>query len=491
MFENIIYQDMEYFDLPENGVGAMVSHLSQAPSNLLEFIGLNSALLLIVLIMLVSSAVTALIFGWKLALVAICTIMVPVVGMGYGRLKMEIRLEEATDRLFSDSAATASEAVTSIRTVASLALEQHVINRYQAQLRNITRRSSTMLFTANLFFAIAQAIEFAAMALALWYGARLLSAGEYSTTQFFTVFIAVIFAAEASVQFIAYSTSMSKARAGANHILWLRSQQPRIGKHDRCSSTSTTTEKPNDESLAFALDEVEFAYSSRPKNKIIKDLDIQINQGDFVAFVGASGCGKSTIVSLLERFYEPVAGRVRHHGQDINTICPRRYREQIAYVQQEPTLFQASVRDNILLGTVNSATEAELEAACRQSNIWDFVSSLPEGLDTDCGAGGTRLSGGQRQRVSIARALIRQPQVLLLDEATSALDTESEKLVQQAIAEASTGRTTLAIAHRLSTIKDADKIFVLHQGRIVEQGSHVELIRQQGIYFRLCQSQSL
>jgi ATP-binding cassette subfamily B (MDR/TAP) protein 1 len=490
MFKNTIYQDMEYFDQPENGTGAIVSRLSQAPANLLELIGITSALLLIVLIMLVSSAITAIVFGWKLGLVAIFTIMMPVVGMGYCRLKMEIQLEEATERLFSDSAATASEAVSAIRTVASLALEQHIIDRYQSQLKNITKRSSKMLLTTNLFFAVAQAIEFAAMALALWYGARLMSYGEYSTNQFFTVFIAVVFAAEGSVQFIAYSTSLSKARAGANEILWLRSQNPRIGMHDHCSQTHSNEKEPKD-SATFELEKVEFAYSTRPENTIIKGLDIEVHPGEFVAFVGASGCGKSTVVSLLERFYEPSAGKIKHHNQEVKDYCPRKYRDGIAYVQQEPSLFDTSVRENILLGTVNTASEAEVEAACRQANIWDFVSSLPEGLETACGAGGTRLSGGQRQRISIARALIRQPQVLLLDEATSALDTESEKLVQAAIAQASTGRTTIAIAHRLSTIKDADRIFVLNQGTVVEQGTHVELIEQKGVYYRLCQSQSL
>lgn len=490
MFNNIIYQDMEYFDQPENGTGAIVSRLSQAPANLLEFIGLNSALLFIVLVMLVSSAITAIIFGWKLALVAIFAIMVPVVGMGYCRLRMEIKLEEATERLFSDSAATASEAVSAIRTVASLALEQHVIDRYQSQLRNITKRSSKMLLTTNLFFAVAQAVEFAAMALTLWYGARLMSYGEYSTNQFFTVFTAVVFAAEGSVQMIAYSTSLSRARAGANEILWLRTQHPRIGMHDWCLQISDDEKEPK-ELATFELEKVEFAYSTRPKNTIIKELDIQIHPGEFVAFVGASGCGKSTVVSLLERFYEPSAGRIKHHNKELREYCPRKYRDGIAYVQQEPSLFDTSVRDNILLGAVDLATDAEVEAACRQANIWDFVSSLPEGLETGCGAGGTRLSGGQRQRISIARALIRQPKVLLLDEATSALDTESEKLVQAAIAQASTGRTTIAIAHRLSTIKDADKIFVLNQGTVVEQGTHLDLIKKQGIYFKLCQAQSL
>ncbi|KAI4730273.1 multidrug resistance protein, partial [Aureobasidium sp. EXF-10728] len=490
MFKNIIYQDMEYFDQPENGTGAIVSRLSQAPANLLEFIGLNSALLLIVLIMLVSSAITAIIFGWKLALVAIFTIMVPVVGMGYCRLRMEIRLEEATERLFSDSAATASEAVSAIRTVASLALEQHIVERYQSQLRNITKRSSKMLLTANLFFAVAQAVEFAAMALTLWYGAHLMSDGEYSTNQFFTVFIAVVFAAEGSVQMIAYSTSLSKARAGANEILWLRSQHPRIGMHDQCRQVPDS-EKGQEDSATFGLEKVEFAYSTRPDDTIIKGLNIDVHPSEFVAFVGASGCGKSTVVSLLERFYEPSAGKIKHRHKELREYCPRKYRDGIAYVQQEPSLFDTSVRDNILLGTVDTATDADVEAACRQANIWDFVSSLPEGLETGCGAGGTRFSGGQRQRISIARALIRQPRVLLLDEATSALDTESEKYVQASIAQASTGRTTIAIAHRLSTIKDADRIFVLSQGIVVEQGTHADLIKQKGVYYKLCQSQSL
>jgi ATP-binding cassette subfamily B (MDR/TAP) protein 1 len=162
-------------------------------------------------------------------------------------------------------------------------------------------------------------------------------------------------------------------------------------------------------------------------------------------------------------------------------------------VQQEPSLFDTSVHDNILLGAVNSGIDPELEAVCRQANIWDFdfVSFLHEGPEAGCGAGGTRLSGGQRQHISIARALFHQPKVLLPDEATSALDTESEKLVQAAIAQASSGRTTIAIAHRLSTIKDADRIFLLNQGTVVEQGDHHGLIQQRGVYSKLCQLQSL
>jgi ATP-binding cassette subfamily B (MDR/TAP) protein 1 len=206
------------------------------------------------------------------------------------------------------------------------------------------------------------------------------------------------------------------------------------------------------------------------------------------------------MVSLLERFYDPTSGAINIDGSaPLTEISPRLYRNRIALVQQEPTLFPDSIRENITAGLDVSPEEQALvrddavEAACRAANAWDFLSSLPDGLNTLCGQGGSQLSGGQRQRIAIARALIRNPSIILLDEATSALDTESEIVVQKALmdAAASGDRITIAVAHRLSTIKDADKIFVFYQGRIVEAGTHVELIRQNGMYKQMCDAQSL
>jgi ATP-binding cassette, subfamily B (MDR/TAP), member 1 len=224
-----------------------------------------------------------------------------------------------------------------------------------------------------------------------------------------------------------------------------------------------------------------------------------------VAVVGASGCGKSTVVAILERFYDPSTGSIRIDGNALNELNPRLYRRIVALVQQEPTLFQGSIRDNIALGVDDtiaddsiidpgpSVPDSQIEAALRAANAWDFVSSLPDGLATAAGPNGTQLSGGQRQRIAIARSLIRNPKILLLDEATSALDTESEKIVQGALAEAAKAgdRITVAVAHRLSTIKDADLICVFHGGKIVEKGTHEELVALGGMYRKMCEAQNL
>ena len=213
------------------------------------------------------------------------------------------------------------------------------------------------------------------------------------------------------------------------------------------------------------------------------------------------------MISLLERFYDPTSGSVMIDGDDcLADINPRLYRRNVALVQQEPTLFPGSIRENISMGIDSRTTTQEgdekhsdspddsvIEAACRAANVWDFVSSLPEGLGTLCGTGGSQLSGGQRQRIAIARALVRDPRVILLDEATSALDTESERIIQEALMRAATtgNRITIAVAHRLSTIQRADVIYVFDQGRIVEQGTHHELMRRGGRYAELVNLQSL
>ena len=210
-----------------------------------------------------------------------------------------------------------------------------------------------------------------------------------------------------------------------------------------------------------------------------------------MAFVGPSGHGKSSLISLLERYYNPTSGSIQLDGSDIRDMSLASYRSHLSLVQQEPVLYQGTIRENIALGLKEEATEERIYEACRQANIFDFVSSLPDGLTTSCGSRGSLFSGGQRQRIAIARALIRRPRLLLLDEATSALDTESERIVQEALDQAKDGRTTVAIAHRLSTIKHSDRIFVLVGGRVREQGTHEELLQRRGIYYEMCLGQAL
>lgn len=251
---------------------------------------------------------------------------------------------------------------------------------------------------------------------------------------------------------------------------------------------------------SYELDELTFSYPLAPGNRVLKGVSLTINPGQFVAFVGASGCGKSTMISLLERFYDPTSGQiVIDRTNNLADLNPRLYRRAVSLVQQEPTLFPGTIRENISMGIDQDGVEntivddTAIESACRAANAWDFVSSLPEGLNTLCGTQGAQLSGGQRQRIAIARALIRDPRVILLDEATSALDTASERIVQAALMNAASAgnRITIAIAHRLSTVTNADRIFVFYGGRIVEAGTHGELIAQAGVYSKMCEAQNL
>ena len=331
--------------------------------------------------------------------------------------------------------------------------------------------------------------------LTIWhrYGGKLVSTGEYSTQQFFVVFIAVILGGENAAQFFAYSTSISKATKAANYIFWLRNRIPAIPEEGK--ERLPDMERDEDLPASVACNAIEFAYPSRPHTNVMKGIDVHVPAGKFVAFVGPSGCGKSTLISLLSRFYDPTSGVITVNAQSITDIGPRQHRRRLALVQQEPVLYSGSIRENVAMGVIESAepSELQIEEALQSANILDFVRSLPEGLHTPVGNRGTQLSGGQRQRVAIARALIRDPKILLLDEATSALDTESEKVVQAALMEAARDgrRSTVAVAHRLSTIKDADTICVFRAGRIVEAGTHTTLLAQRGTYFEMCQGQAL
>lgn len=231
-----------------------------------------------------------------------------------------------------------------------------------------------------------------------------------------------------------------------------------------------------------------FTYPTR-NVAVLQGLNLHIRHGQFAAIVGSSGSGKTTVISLLERFYEPSGGIITYNGDTITSMSLKELRGHMSLVAQEPYLIHGTIRENVLLG-VNNVADSELHQACRDAGIHDFVSSLPDGYDTDVGTGGILLSGGQKQRVSIARALIRDPDVLLLDEATSSLDSETEKEVQGVLEQAGKGRTTIVVAHRLATIQKADVIFVMHQGQIVERGDHQSLLSRKGVYWQMCQAQT-
>jgi ABC-type multidrug transport system fused ATPase/permease subunit len=236
------------------------------------------------------------------------------------------------------------------------------------------------------------------------------------------------------------------------------------------------------------LERVSFAYASRDQ-QVLVDIDLDVKPGEVVAIVGPSGAGKSTILSLLYRFYDVTGGRILFEGVDIRELELASLRRALAMVSQEPVLFSGTIRDNIAYGAVELPTQAQIEAAARDAFAHDFITSFPEGYDTAIGERGTKLSGGQKQRIALARAIIANPRVLILDEATSNLDAESEAAVQAALARLMKGRTTIIVAHRLSTVRDADRIVVIEDARIVEQGRHDDLMAKRGTYHRLVEHQ--
>jgi len=286
----------------------------------------------------------------------------------------------------------------------------------------------------------------------------------------------------------AFVPDVSSAHGAASDIIELLDARPEI------DSESTEGKVLQDVKGHIRLQDVHFRYTTRPGVRVLRGLNISVEPGTYVALVGASGCGKSTVVQLVERFYDPLSGTIFIDDEPISELNVQEYRKHLALVSQEPTLYAGTIRFNVLLGATKPASEVtqdELEAACRDANILDFIKSLPDGFETDVGGKGSQLSGGQKQRIAIARALIRNPKVLLLDEATSALDSNSEKVVQAALDKAAMGRTTIAIAHRLSTIQNADRIYFIKEGIVSESGTHDELLARRGDYYEYVQLQAL
>jgi ATP-binding cassette subfamily B (MDR/TAP) protein 1 len=284
-----------------------------------------------------------------------------------------------------------------------------------------------------------------------------------------------------------YAPDIMKARDSAASIMNLLESIPKI------DAWSNNGEKIKNVKGHIEFTNVHFRYPTRQNVPVLRGLRLEIKPGQFAALVGPSGCGKSTTVGLIERFYDVLSGRIEIDGVNINTLNVNNLREHISLVSQEPSLYDMTIRENVLFGcgTNQKPTQEDIERVCKEANIHDFIINLPEGYDTPVGNKGTQLSGGQKQRIAIARALIRNPKILLLDEATSALDGESEKVVQAALDKAAKGRTTLAIAHRLSTIQHADIIFVIKDGKVAEKGTHQELLAKKGIYNTMVQEQHL
>ncbi|KAL7799985.1 P-loop containing nucleoside triphosphate hydrolase protein [Trichoderma ceciliae] len=484
-FRAMLRQDVAFFDKDENTAGALTSFLSTETTHVAGLSGATLGTLLMMSTTLISAVVVSVSIGWKLSLV--CTATIPVLlGCGFFRFYMLAHFQRRSKAAYAASASYASEAISAIRTVAALTREQDVLDMYHNSLAEQQRRSLRSVLKSSSLYAASQSLIFLVFALGFWYGGTLIGKGEYDLFQFFLCFMAIIFGAQSAGSIFSFAPDMGKAHHSAKELKVLFDRKPTIDTWSEEGQPVTEV----DGSLEFR--DVHFRYPTRPEQPVLRGLNLTIQPGQYVALVGASGCGKSTTIALLERFYDPLSGGVYIDGKEISTLNLNDYRSFIALVSQEPTLYQGTIKENILLGSADEHVSDEaVEYACREANIYDFIVSLPEGFNTIVGSKGTLLSGGQKQRIAIARALIRNPKILLLDEATSALDSESEHVVQAALDKAAKGRTTIAVAHRLSTIQKADVIYVFNQGRIVEAGTHGELMKKNGRYAELVNLQSL
>ncbi|KAH0601094.1 hypothetical protein MHUMG1_02095 [Metarhizium humberi] len=485
-FEAILYQKASFFDEEDHSQGTMTSRASGDPKQLEELMGANMASVYVAIFSLTGSIIIAFSFGWKLALVSTCVVLPIMLGTSYWRFKYEIQFEKMNNEVFAESSKFASESIGAFRTVTSLTLEGPICQRFEELCRGHVGTAFKKARWVSLLFGFSDSATMACQALVFYYGGRLLLSGEYQILNFFVCFMSIIQAGESAGQGLSFGPNAAQVTAASNRILNMRDSRLR----DDHSEKDDISEAKG--GMKIELENVHFKYPSR-NIPVFQGLSLTIEKGQFAALVGASGCGKTSIISLLERFYDVERGRILCNGRDIKDVNIYAYRRHLSLVAQEATLFQGTLRENILLGVDDQAiTEEKLHQACRDASIHDFIVSLPEGYNTNIGSRGVTLSGGQKQRVAIARALIRDPNILLLDEATSSLDSESEKLVQAAFERAGKGRTMVVVAHRLATVQNADVIFVLGEGgKLLEQGNHMELLRKRGIYWQMCQSQAL
>ncbi|XP_012942089.1 ATP-dependent translocase ABCB1 [Aplysia californica] len=478
-FASIVNQDMEFFDQPHNQVGAIASKLSADASMVQGATGSKIGQVLEAISVLGCSLTIAFVFGWKLALVVVSFLPLMIIsGLVQGRAIAGAAKKDRSQ--LQQAGKLCSEVVDNVRTVASINREEYFVDKFCELIDQTIASNKKMSIIYGITYGVANCLVFFAYAAAFYYGSTLVENGEIEFYNVFRVFGAIVFGGAMVGRQSSFSIDYTKAKLAAARILQLIHRVPKV---DVRESQGVKLDLFRGR---VCLDKAVYHYSTRPNIPVLNGMDLTINPGETVALVGSSGCGKSTTTQLIERFYDVDSGCLLVDGVDIRKINLQWYRKQLGIVSQEPTLFDSSIAENIAYGdNSRDVSMDEIIQAARQANIHTFVSSLPQGYQTNVGDKGTQLSGGQKQRIAIARALVRNPKILLLDEATSALDTESEKVVQEALDRASQHRTCIVIAHRLSTIQNADKIAVVSKGKVIEQGTHAQLMTIKGAYYRL------
>eukprot|EP00003_Mantamonas_plastica_P014621 TRINITY_DN2530_c0_g3_i1.p1 TRINITY_DN2530_c0_g3~~TRINITY_DN2530_c0_g3_i1.p1 ORF type:complete len:690 (-),score=220.25 TRINITY_DN2530_c0_g3_i1:771-2840(-) len=473
LFRAIMRQEVGFFDITRTG--ELLNRLSSDAQVVQNMATVNISMALRFSLQAVAGLIILFVLSWNLTLVMLSVI--PIVAIGsviYGKFVQKIS-KQVQDAL-ANSTEVASDSISNIRTVRSFSGEEHEILLMSEAVDESFKLAKKRGFAYGGWSGLIGMISYLSMLAVLYYGATLVLDGQMNAGQLTSFILYTLNVGMSMMVISGLFSEVMKAAGASERIFDILDREPRV-------STSGGIELPKIQGYV-EFENVEFTYPSRPDIQVLRGLSLKMEPGQVVALVGQSGAGKSTVAHLIERFYEADKGRILVDGEDIRNIDPVWLHRQIALVSQEPILFASTIAQNIAYGRID-ATDSEIMKAAEDANALEFINKFEDGIHTLVGERGVRLSGGQKQRIAIARALLVDPQILLLDEATSALDAESEHLVQEALDRLTVGRTTLVIAHRLSTVKDADCVAVLSEGKVVESGTHDELLASDGIYKKL------
>jgi ATP-binding cassette subfamily B (MDR/TAP) protein 1 len=488
--ESCMKQNIGFFD--KLGAGEVTTRITADTNLIQEGISEKVGLTLQAVATFVAAFIIGFVSYWKLTLILLSTVVALMLSMGTGSTFI-VKHSKQNIAAYAQGGSIAEEVISSIRNAIAFGTQDRLAKQYDTHLIKAEIFGFKLKSTLGVMVALMMTILYLNYGLAFWMGSRFLVDGSVPLSKILIVMMSVMIGAfnlgNVAPNIQAFTTALG---AAAKIYSTIDRQSP----IDPSSKEGTKLEKVVG---TIRLEGIKHIYPSRPEVVVMDDVSLTIPAGKTTALVGASGSGKSTIIGLVERFYSPIEGSVYLDDVDISTLNLRWLRQQIALVSQEPTLFGTTIYENIRHGLIGTQWENEgraeqevlIHEAAKKANAHDFITSLPEGYETNVGERGFLLSGGQKQRIAIARAVVSDPKILLLDEATSALDTKSEGVVQAALEVASEGRTTITIAHRLSTIRDAHNIVVMSEGRIVEQGTHDDLLEKRGAYYNLVTAQAI